>query len=100
MKLDEIKRWRKESTAEEASVTFISRLDRLIEMADAAEAVVDAWQQFCNTHPKFDGGFEDHRAIYDMAGVIKHGEPYGKHAGPEPCTCGANEACSNCPQAV
>jgi hypothetical protein len=77
MDLKEIKKWRKEYTAEAASMTFISRVDRLIEMADAANTVVDAWQKFCDSHPAHSGGFEDHRALYNLAEIIKQGGPQG-----------------------
>lgn len=77
LSLKEIKKWRKESTAEAASMTFISRVDRLIEMADAADTVVEAWQKFCDSHPVHSGGFEDHRALYNLAEIIKHGGPQG-----------------------
>lgn len=100
MNFEEIKRWRKETTAEEASMTFISRLDRLVEMVEAAESAVEAWQKFCNDNPGFRRGFEDHRAMYDLAGVIKYGEPYGKRIGHPPCNCGPGAACSDCPPAV
>ena len=73
--LDAIKRWRFESTVEEASVTFISRVDDLIEVADAAQRVVNAWQKFCEEHPEFDRGFEDHRAFYDLAEVLRPETP-------------------------
>lgn len=73
--LDAIKRWRFESTAEEASVTFISRIDDLIEIADAAQAVVNAWQKFCDEHPEFNRGFEDHRALYALAELLRPESP-------------------------
>ena len=62
----------------------IKRIDNLIEIADAAQSVVNSWQKFCDEHPKFDQGFEDHRSLYNLAEVLKPESPIDI------------EACSGC----
>ena len=71
MNLKEIKQWREESTLEEASQTFISRIERLIEIAEAAEDVVVAWDNFCEANWQFNKGFEDHITLYRLSEIIR-----------------------------
>jgi hypothetical protein len=71
MTLEEIKRWRAEATLEQARDTFISRLDRLIEIAAVAQQAVDAWQEYCDRYPGFRKEFSDHRAMYALAEVLR-----------------------------
>jgi tRNA1(Val) A37 N6-methylase TrmN6 len=71
MTLEEIKKWRAESTREEAAVSFVARLDRLIEIAEAAQNVTWAWQKYCDDHPEHNQGFEDHRTLYDLSESLR-----------------------------
>lgn len=68
MTIKEIRKWREESTAKEAAVTFISRIDRLLEIAEAAEAAIRDYHFAldCREH----GGVAQDKAIKETKSAL------------------------------